>query len=107
MLTATKNLKVDFVPLKDCIFSRNLSNLNFSVVPVNFERKKLLDDWEDMTLVGKPVLSKYSAKISVDFDTDYVIRVRAITHYVLLALVLGFSGFEDIFYCCKQSLKRL
>ena len=50
--------------------------MNFSVVPVNFERKKLLDDWEDMTLVGKPVLSKYSAKISVDFDTDYVIRVR-------------------------------
>ena len=52
-----------------------MSNLNFTVVPVNFERKKLFDDWDDMKLVGKPVLSKYSAKFQVDYDTDYIIRV--------------------------------
>jgi hypothetical protein len=52
-----------------------LSGLNFTLAPVNFERKQLFDDWEDMTLVGKPVLSKYSAKIPVQYDTDYIIRV--------------------------------
>lgn len=52
-----------------------MASVNFTVVPVNFERKQLFDDWDDMTLVRKPVLSKYSAKIPVQYDTDYIIRV--------------------------------
>ena len=65
--------------------------MNFTVVPVNFERKQLFDDWDDMTLVGKPVLSKYSAKIPVENDTDYIIRVSSNTGCVEKNITLIFA----------------
>lgn len=48
---------------------------NFTFSPVTFERKALLDDWEDSI---KPLLSKYSSSFVVEYDTDYIIRVVAV-----------------------------
>ena len=52
----------------------DVEGLQYSIAPVSLQRKKLSDRWEDSL---KPFLIKYSAEITVDYDTKYVIRVRS------------------------------
>ena len=49
------------------------SDAPFSVAPVTFQKKKVLDDWQDPL---KPLPSKYVSNFSVEYDTDYELRVR-------------------------------
>lgn len=44
----------------------------YSTAAVQLQKKKLSDRWEDSL---RPFLIKYSAKINVEYDTRYIIRV--------------------------------
>ena len=47
--------------------------MNYQILPVHFDRAAILDDWEDPL---KPLVNRFWSNITVDFDTDYIIRVR-------------------------------
>ena len=49
------------------------TDVPFSVVPVSFQKKEVLDDWHDPL---KPLPSKYVSNFTVEYDTEYEIRVR-------------------------------
>ena len=46
--------------------------IKYSSAPVLFEMKKFLDQWEDSM---RPLTMVYYAKIHVEYDTNYIIRV--------------------------------
>ena len=49
--------------------------VDYTFVPVTFERKPSLDDWEEAM---EPLVSKYIATFQSEYDKDYIIKVVAV-----------------------------
>ena len=49
--------------------------INYSSAAVRIGRKNLLDEWKDSV---RPLETIYYAKVTVEFDSNYVIRVSSV-----------------------------
>ena len=69
--------------------------VKYSSSPVLFEMKKFLDEWEDSM---RPLTMVYYTKIPVEYDTNYIFRVRLSLEgqIILKIFCMVLKGFNNI-----------